>query len=183
MFKAPSEFLALAFSGWELKWKGVINNQKGEWWLLSQLLVISAHLLPTWPSLNSFGLVWLKIFTIAGTCLFFLGMVLAAKALLSLGASLSPLPYPKTGAKLVRESSYKSCRHPLYQALLISSVGVMVTLGSMLHLFLFIILCSILIGKAKKEEHQLKVKHLEYIHYLKKTPAIFQGIPFLDWRT
>ena len=146
------------------------------------MILILAHFLPAWPSLNIYGFIWLKALNIAGTLLFLLGIILAAKSFLSLGASMSPLPYPKAEAKLVREGSYKDCRHPLYQSLLISSGGLMISLGSLLHLFLFIGLCAILIGKAKKEEHQLQLKHQEYIHYLKKTPAIIKGVPFLDWR-
>ena len=39
-----------SFQGWGLSWTGLLNNQKGEWWLLAQLALICAHSLPTWPS-------------------------------------------------------------------------------------------------------------------------------------
>ena len=38
-----------------------MDNRRGEWWLLAQLLLITAHLLPFWPALASFGVaIWPK---------------------------------------------------------------------------------------------------------------------------
>jgi len=174
--------IALAFSGWGLRWNGLIDNQKGEWWLLGQILLISAHLIPAKPTSIIYQSSFPQAFIFIGSCLFLLGAVLAAKAFLSLGASLSPLPQPKPGASLITQGSYKHCRHPLYQALLICSCGTMIAIGSFLHLILFLSLSALLRSKAKKEEEQLKTKYAAYLNYLKDTPAIFSNIPFLDWR-
>ncbi len=174
--------LTSAFSGWGFTWKGLINNQKGEWWLIGQILLISAHLFPPWPELNDFDLVWPKPLKLSGACLFFIGLVLAIRALSSLGSNLSPLPDPKLEAKLVTKGSYRNCRHPLYQALLMSSCGTTLLLGSMLHTILSLCLGLLLIGKAKREERKLKIKHLEYANYINNTPAIIPNIPFFDWR-
>ena len=35
---------------------------------------------------------------------------------------------------------------------------------------------------ASEYEAQLKIKHAAYINYIKRTPAIFPSMPFLDWR-
>jgi len=179
--KASSRFLALAFSGWGLKWKGLIDNRQGEWWLIAQILLISANLLPGWPLLYASKSIFLDLLSIIGIFFFLIGITLIVKAFLSLGASLSPLPEPKLGACLVTEGSYKYCRHPLYQGLLISTFGWSIFLGSILHLALFIGLCILLIGKAKREEDRLKRKYFEYNRYSNKTPAIIKGIPFFDW--
>ena len=38
-----------------------MDNRRGEWWLLAQLLLITAHLLPVWPAPASFGVaIWPK---------------------------------------------------------------------------------------------------------------------------
>ena len=160
-----------------------MNNRQGEWWLIGQILLVLAHLLPTLPPIINSGIVWPIWLLIFGNCLFFVGIIKATRAFISLGPNLSPLPKPKPGAILVKGGSYRSCRHPLYQGLLTSSIGVMIALGSLFHLFLFIALTALLITKAKKEEQELKSKHSDYINYLVTTPAIVEGIPFLDWRS
>ena len=45
------------FSDWGFSWGGWLDNRRGEWWLLAQLLLITAHLLPVWPAPASFGAV------------------------------------------------------------------------------------------------------------------------------
>ncbi len=174
--------LRLAFSGWGLSLNGLINNQQGEWWLLAQLILISAHLLPAWPSPTAIGFSWPVPLTIAGALLFFIGIALVSKAFLRLGPNLSPLPEPKPGAALVTSGAYRNCRHPLYQGLITSSIGVMLFQGSILHLLLLIGLCGLLKGKAQYEEQRLIEIHREYRSYLKNTPAIFPNFPVLDWR-
>ncbi len=180
--KNSSKVIALAFSGWGLRWEGLIDNRQGEWWLLGQILLISAHLLPAWPKLIVSNQTWPKSLSFLGACLIFVGIVLATKAFLSLGASLSPLPKPKPEACLITVGSYRNVRHPLYQALIICSSGVMISIGSFLHMMLLISLCALLRGKAKIEEEQLKIKHLTYSDYMRSTPAIIPGVPFLDWK-
>jgi protein-S-isoprenylcysteine O-methyltransferase Ste14 len=60
-----------------------------------------------------------------------IGLVIAAQGALNLGDSLSPLPEPMPGASLVTEGAYSRCRHPLYQSLLLCSLGVTLALGSL----------------------------------------------------
>ncbi len=181
--RKASTSMLMAFSGWGLNWGGVINNRQGEWWLIAQIILITAHLSPAWPSIEPYGIEWPKTLSFIGACIFFFGIVLAGKAFINLGPSLSPLPFPKAGASLITFGSYKTCRHPLYKALLISSCGVMIWLGSLLHMILFVFLCKVLISKAKKEEHQLKEVHSKYGQYIANTPAILKGIPFFDWQS
>ncbi len=175
--------LLLAFSGWGFSWKGLLDNKKGEWWLLGQLLVIGLHLLNPWPNstyleqnidtfLTSIGIVFITI-----------GTLLAIRAFVQLGPSLSPLPEPKIGALLITSGAYKHCRHPLYQALIICSSGSVIFFKSLTHLFLLIGLIILLKGKALREENKLRKIHPEYNNYLETTPAILPSIPFLDWRS
>lgn len=77
---------------------------------------------------------------------------------------------------------YRRCRHPLYQAILLCSLGVTVALGSLLHLALLLALAAVLGGKARREERQLALCHPDYPAYRAVTPAIVSSLPWLDWR-
>jgi protein-S-isoprenylcysteine O-methyltransferase Ste14 len=82
----------------------------------------------------------------------------------------------------VTSGAYARCRHPLYQAILLCSLGVTLALGSLLHLALLLALCAVLGGKARREERQLLTMHRGYAIYRATTPAILPGLPWLDWR-
>ena len=168
--------------GWGLSWGGWLDNRRGEWWLLAQLILIAAHLLPHWPAPGSWGYAWPLPLAALGAALFVLGLVLAAQAFWRLGPSLTPLPDPKPGAALVTAGPYGRCRHPLYQSMLICSLGVTLALGSLLHLALLLALCAVLGGKARREERQLLPLHPDYTAYRAATAAIVPGLPWLDWR-
>ncbi len=180
--KADHKKLLGAFKGWGLSWKGLINNQKGEWWLIIQILLILAHISAPYPSPVLLGVEWPLIFKILGIVILSAGIVLAFKALNSLGESLSPLPEPKSDAEFIVDGAYKYCRHPLYQSLIIASFGVMLYSGSLLHVVLFIGLCVVLKSKAKREEVKLKLIHEGYEAYINKTTAIIPGFSPLDWK-
>jgi len=171
-----------AFSGWGMSMEGLISNRQGEWWLIGQLLLITAHLLPAWPPSEKSSIAWSAISIVFGGCLFLTGIFLAAKAFIRLGASLSPLADPKPGAALVTTGAYSDCRHPLYKGLILSSSGVAISLTSAFHLILLIALCFLLRGKAQREEKKLLLIHPEYKSYLANTPAIIRDLPILDWR-
>ena len=100
------------FSGWGLSWGGWFDNRRGEWWLVAQLLLIAAHLLPIWPAPAFWGLVsWPRLLLALGLLLLALGLIRAVQSLLSLGASLSPLPVPKQHNQLIRTGVYLSLIH------------------------------------------------------------------------
>ena len=170
-------------SGWGLSWGGWLDNRRGEWWLLAQLLLITAHILPATPPVTSLGLTaWPRPLELAGVLILLAALLLAARSLLSLGASLSPLPAPRDDNQLVRNGAYSHCRHPLYQAVLLASLGVVIASGSLLHLMLLLALAAVLRGKARREEQALAERHPDYLSYMASTPAIVPWLPGLDWR-
>ena len=130
--------------GWGLSWGGWLDNRRGEWWLLAQLVLIAAHLFPPWPAPGSWGYAWPLPLAALGAGLFVVGLLLAAQAFWRLGPSLTPLPDPKPGAALITTGAYGRCRHPLYQAIVICSLGVTLVLGSLFHLALLPGLCVLL---------------------------------------
>ena len=110
------------------------------------------------------------------------GIVMAAQAFAALGSSLSPLPAAKQGNRLIRQGPYQRCRHPMYQAVLLCSLGVVLALGSLVHLLLLMGLIAVLGYKARREERSLLELHADYVNYRSTTPAIASGLPWLDWR-
>ncbi|MBE9152879.1 isoprenylcysteine carboxylmethyltransferase family protein [Cyanobium sp. LEGE 06113] len=180
--KSPPDAGVSLLRRWGLSWGGWRDNRRGEWWLLAQLLLIAAHLLPPWPAPGSWGYAWPLPLALGGAVLFLVGMGLALQGFLSLGASLSPLPEPIPGAALVTSGAYGRCRHPLYQAVLLCSLGVTLALGSLLHLGLLLALGAVLGGKARREERALASTHPDYAAYRHSTAAIIPRLPWLDWR-
>lgn len=87
------------------------------------------------------------------------------------------------GTALVKDGAYDRCRHPLYQSVLICSLGVTLALGSLLHLALLLALTIVLVRKAHWEEIRLCQLHPDYPAYLASTPAIVPFMPGLDWRS
>jgi protein-S-isoprenylcysteine O-methyltransferase Ste14 len=167
---------------WGLSWGGWLDNRRGEWWLLAQLLLIAAHLLPAWPAPGSWGYAWPLPLALCGALLLLLGLGLALQAFLRLGSNLTPLPEPMADAALVTTGAYARCRHPLYQAVLLCSLGMALALGSLLHLALLLALVAVLGGKARREERALQRLHPDYATYRSHTPAIIPHCPWLDWR-
>ena len=172
-----------AFQGWNLSWRSLFSNQQGEWWLVAQVLLIVAHLAPAWPTPDSLGVPWPAVMTVIGLVLFATGLGLAVQGFRALGPSLSPLPEPKKGAALVTTGVYAHCRHPLYRAILVCSLGVTLAWGSLLHMALLVALVAVLTGKAHREERELLKQCPGYVGYMKSTASIVAHIPGLDWRT
>lgn len=166
---------------WGFSWEGLRDNRRGEWWLIAQLALIAAHLLPPTPPPSALGLVWPLAPRLLGWSVFALGLLLAAQAVGSLGASLTPLPEPMPSAALVTTGAYGRCRHPLYQAVVLCSLGVALALGSLLHLALLLTLSAVLSGKARREERRLLELYPGYAAYRASTPAILPAVPGLDW--
>jgi protein-S-isoprenylcysteine O-methyltransferase Ste14 len=175
--------LATRLTAWGFSWGGLRDNRRGEWWLIAQMALILAHLLPATPSPAALGLAWPLSLRLVGLALFSLGLVLAGQGALNLGASLSPLPEPMADVPLVTTGAYGRCRHPLYQGVILCSLGVTVALGSLLHLGLLLGLVVVLGFKARREEARLVLLHPDYAAYRQVTAAIIPGLPWLDWRS
>ena len=167
---------------WGFSWAGLRDNRRGEWWLIAQMALITAHLLPPVPPPLQLGIVWPLALRALGWSVFALGLVLAAQGAFTLGASLTPLPEPMPGAALITTGAYGRCRHPLSHALLMCSLGVVVALGSLLQLGLLLALAVVLSCKARREERRLLELHPDYAAYRAATTAIIPALPGLDWR-
>lgn len=174
-----------AFRGWNLNWEGWRRNSQGEWWLLSQgMLILAVIGLPSWPyrlgqNLPALALSSLELL---GGVILLLGIGLAVLAFWTLGENLSPLPDPKPGIAIVCSGPYRLCRHPLYLAVLICSFGVLLLRQSPLHMVLLLTLVGVLRGKAQREERGLLQRHPNYRTVMGQIPAIAPWIPGLNWQ-
>ena len=83
---------------------------------------------------------------------------------------------------LQQQGLYRLCRHPLYFAVLVCSLGMALLRGGWLHPLLLLALAVLLVGKARREERALQQQYPEYASYRQHTPALLPGIPGLDWR-
>ena len=158
---------------WGLSWGGWLDNRRGEWWLLGQLVLIALDIaLPAWPLRWSSpqGLMVVGVAVLIG------GLVLAAVAFVQLGSSLTPLPEPMPNAELKAQGLYGFCRHPLYLAVLVCALGMALIKGGVLHPLLLLGLTVLLRGKAKREEQALLRHYPDYGAYQQRVPAFFPGL-------
>ena len=158
---------------WGLSWGGWLDNRRGEWWLLGQLVLIALDIaLPAWPLRWSSpqGLM------VVGVVVLIAGLVLAAVAFVQLGSSLTPLPEPMPNAELKAQGLYGFCRHPLYLAVLVCALGMVLIKGGVLHPLLLLGLSVLLRGKAKREEQALLRHYPDYGAYQQRVPAFFPGL-------
>ena len=157
---------------WGLSWGGWLDNRRGEWWLVGQLVLIALDIaLPAWPLRWSSpqGLM------VVGVVVLIAGLVLAAVSFVQLGSSLTPLPEPMPNAELKAQGLYGFCRHPLYLAVLVCALGMALIKGGVLHPLLLLGLSVLLRGKAKREEQALLRHYPDYGAYQQRVPAFFPG--------
>ena len=157
---------------WGLSWGGWLDNRRGEWWLLGQLVLIALDIaLPAWPLRWSSpqGLMVVGVVVLLG------GLVLAAAAFVQLGSSLTPLPEPMPKAELKAQGLYGFCRHPLYLAVLVCALGMALIKGGVLHPLLLLGLAVLLRGKAKREEQALLRHYPDDSTDQQRVPAFFPG--------
>lgn len=168
---------------WGFSRAGWLDNRRGEWWLLAQLVLIALDVvLPTWPSIWVWPPLLLPWLPATGLVLLLGGLLLAGVAFVQLGESLTPLPEPMPSVPLQQHGLYGICRHPLYLAVLICSTGMVMIRGGALHLLLLLALAVLLAGKARREEQALMALHPEFAAYRQRTAAIVPFCPGLDWR-
>ena len=170
-------------SRWGFSKQGLFLNSKGEWYLISQILIILLHLIPPYPKVENIAFPINILFAIIGLLISIQGLIIVIKAFIDLGDNLSPLPYPMNESSLIKNNSYKNNRHPLYKGILFISLGICIYSLSLIHLFLLISLGYILRTKALKEEERLKIKFPEYKKYIEEVPAIIKNLKYLDWRS
>lgn len=104
-------------------------------------------------------------------------IVLVAWAIISMQKSKVRIsPIPANDAVLIITGPYKYIRHPMYLAVLLSTVGLLLIHFSWLRVCMAVTLAIVLIIKLNWEEQMLKVKFSDYKNYVNHSWRI---IPFI----
>lgn len=155
-------------------WRGA----RGEWFSIVQILLSAVVFLgphrvcgqPAWPlALGGAGPAVGGVLMVAGSVLFLAGLV-------RLGSGLTPLPYPKEGARLVQSGAYGLVRHPLYCGVLAGSIGWALLVQSWLTLAYVVPLFIVLDLKSRREERWLTERFPAYREYQRRVRRL---VPFV----
>ena len=84
-------------------------------------------------------------------------------------------PEPRAGGRLVREGPYRWIRHPMYSALLLAGLGLVIGAGAWSAVALAA-LASVLWLKARIEEAAMRAAHPDYADYERHTRRF---VPFV----
>lgn len=90
--------------------------------------------------------------------------------------NFSIFPEPKTNTLLIKKGPYAIIRHPMYTAILILCIALLMNKFNSINLFIFLILTLNQIIKLNLEENFLVEKFPDYIDYKKQT---WRLIPYL----
>ena len=140
--------------------------------LLGLLIVQS---LPGLPLIVPIGLIgWLRflvglVATAAGGWLVFRGFT-------DLGDSLTPLPRPRTDARLVKAGIYRRLRHPIYAGLISAGIGWSVLTASLPAALVAVVLAIFLDAKARREEAWLLDRYEGYAAYRQRSHRFVPGL-------
>lgn len=86
-------------------------------------------------------------------------------------------PVPKAGGTLVTAGPYRWIRHPMYTALLVGSLGLLLAAPGAAIGLAWLALAVVLTLKARTEERGMLITHPDYANYMRRTkrfiPAVF----------
>jgi protein-S-isoprenylcysteine O-methyltransferase Ste14 len=164
---------------WGFTRAGLVNNQRGEFWVLGQFILLLGFVLLPVYRLNVFKFesdVWLYCVWLVAAAIWLLSSILLVKGLLDLGRNLTPLPYPKEDGELIQSGVYGIVRHPLYSGLILAAIGWAIFQLSLTHLLGAAVMFIFFDAKASREEIWLSQKYPEYSQFQQRVKKL---IPWL----
>ncbi|HEY9625539.1 MAG TPA: isoprenylcysteine carboxylmethyltransferase family protein [Crinalium sp.] len=166
------------FTDWGFSWEGWRHNQRGEYWVVAQaILILGLFFLPAYrPSGLMLTPPWIYITWGVAGLVAGLAIALFGKGLLDLGKSLTPLPYPRDDGALVQSGVYGIVRHPVYSGVILVVLSLAIAQLSLSHLLATAILFIFFNAKASREEEWLRQKYPDYDAYQQRVKKLIPWV-------
>jgi protein-S-isoprenylcysteine O-methyltransferase Ste14 len=156
----------LGFSSWCRSNQDMNRNATG--WLLVgiQVVLFVVLLLLPWRSPTAGSLV-------VGALLVGSGIALGAASMRTLGKALTPTPVPIEGAGLRTTGPYRLVRHPIYSALLLATLGLLIAVGGAWGWVWGLVIVGFFWAKSRWEDSLLRETYgNEWDEWAKRTGAL-----------
>jgi len=144
-------------------------GQHGEWYVVVQFvlfaLIFFVPLLALSSELVEWPAPWDLVGVGFGLVLSLIGGLTALAGVMSLGANLAAVPYPRENATLVEKGAFRFVRHPIYSGIILGSFGWGLLTNSLIALLLAMVLFIFFDLKSRREEQWLSEKYTDYTAY------------------
>ena len=143
-------------------------GRRGEGWVVLQVVLLVAIVAagqagPSWDGAARIAS------SLAGLTLISAGGVLVVRGSTDLRDSLTPLPHPRDGARLVETGIYARARHPIYGGVILGAVGWGLLTASIPALGLAALTVGFFLLKSTREEAWLIERFPDYPAYRRRT--------------
>lgn len=139
-------------------------GSEANWWVFGQFGLLTVWLVVVLLTARPDSSPWL----VPGAALTLAGLLLGVAAVVSFGTAISPSPQPRAGASLVDRGVYGLARHPMYGAILCSTLGVGVAARSVPGIAITALLAALLRLKSAREERILAIVVSGYGEYRRR---------------
>jgi protein-S-isoprenylcysteine O-methyltransferase Ste14 len=138
--------------------------------VLLQFALMLVQLPGTWPPAPS---AWV---TVAAALLLASAAVGLAALAINRPGNFNIRPELKSGAQLARSGIYRWIRHPMYGAVLLATLGLVLLDPRPWRFAAWLALLGVLLVKAQREEHYLLQRFADYQAYRRRTWRLLPGI-------
>jgi protein-S-isoprenylcysteine O-methyltransferase Ste14 len=154
------------------------TGARGEWFVVGQTVLFGmvAFGPRTLPGRSGSSVPWPHPWAVIGVALMAVGLATSLAGLMTLGRRLTPLPFPKDGADLLRTGPFALVRHPIYSGILALALGWALYVQGWLTLGYVVALLVLLDAKSRREERWLVDKFPEYAAYRRR---VRRFVPFV----
>lgn len=144
-------------------------GSEANWWVFGQFGLLTVWLVVVLLTARPDPSPWL----VPGAVLTLAGLILGVWAVVSFGTVITPSPQPRAGADLVDRGVYGLARHPMYGAILCSTLGVGVAARSVPGIVITVLLAGLLRLKSAREERILGIVVSGYGEYRQRVSRRF----------
>ena len=158
-----------------MTWRDALRNERGEWYLAGQGVLIAAVLLA--PLLGERRFQWSGTRSAVGALVGLIGLSGVALGALGLGErNLTPFPKPRDEGALVEGGIFSVVRHPIYSGFSLAAFGWSLMWSSIAAFVAAAVLVAFFDAKARREEEWLVETFTGYEAYRSRVRKL---IPFV----